>query len=48
MPGMAGDWLDEAKFVGVFGLLTIAAVLLAMAAGLVVAASGAAVLWPAL
>ena len=48
MPGMAGDWLDEAKVVGVFGLLTIGVMLLAMAAGLVVAASGATVLWLAL
>ena len=66
VPGMAGDWLTVAAVVGVFGLLTVAVMLLAVAAasggvgllagsrisrhadvaaGLVVAASGAAVLW---
>ena len=66
LPGVAGDWLALAAVVGVFGLLTIAVMLLAVAAassglgllagsrvgrhadvtaGLVVAASGAAVLW---
>ena len=66
VPGMARDWLAVAAVVGVFGLLTVAAMLLAVvacwhgvallgagrigrhadaAAGLVVAASGAAVLF---
>ena len=66
VPGMARDWLGVAAVVGVFGLLTIGAMLLAVvaawrgiallgpgrvgrhadvAAGLVVAASGAAVLF---
>ena len=66
VPGIAGDWLTVAAVVGVFGLLTVAVMLLAvavacsgvgllagnrlarhadLAAGLVVAASGAAVLW---
>jgi hypothetical protein len=66
VPGIAGDWLAVAAVVGVFGVLTIAVMLLAVAAassgvgllrggwigrhadvaaGLVVAASGAAVLW---
>ena len=66
VPGIAGDWLTVAAVVGVFGLLTVAVMLLAVAAaysgvgllagtrisrhadvaaGLVVAASGAAVLW---
>ena len=66
VPGMAGDWLAVAAVVGVFGLLTVGAMLLAVAAawrgvallgagrigrhadvaaGLVVAASGAAVLF---
>lgn len=66
VPGIAGDWLTVAGVVGVFGLLTVAVMLLAVgaafrgaalvrtgwvsrhadvAAGLVVAASGAAVLW---
>ena len=66
VPGMAGDWLAVAAVVGVFGLLTVAVMLLTVAAaysgvglladsrisrhadvaaGLVVAASGAAVLW---
>lgn len=66
VPGMARDWLAVAAVVGVFGLLTIGAMLLAVvaawhgvallgagrigrhadvAAGLVVAASGAAVLF---
>ena len=66
VPGMARDWLAVAAVVGVFGLLTIAAMLLAVvaawrgvallgagrigrhadvAAGLVIAASGAAVLF---
>ena len=66
VPGMARDWLAVAAVVGVFGLLTVAAMLLAVvaawrgvallgagrigrhadvAAGLVIAASGAAVLF---
>ena len=67
VPGIAGDWLAVAAVVAVFGLLTVAVMLLAVAAafrgatliraggwlgrhadvaaGLVVAASGAAVLW---
>lgn len=66
VPGIAGDWLAVAAVVGVFGVLTVAVMLLAVAAassgvgllrggwigrhadvaaGLVVAASGAAVLW---
>ena len=66
VPGIAGDWLTVAAVVGVFGLLTVAVMLLTVAAaysgvgllagsrltrhadvaaGLVVAASGAAVLW---
>ena len=66
VPGMARDWLAVAAVVAVFGLLTVAAMLLAVAAawrgaalfgagwigrhadaaaGLVVAASGAAVLF---
>ena len=66
VPGMARDWLALGAVIGVFGLLTIAVMLLAVsaawrgaallgagrigrhadaAAGLVVAASGAAVLW---
>ena len=66
VPGIAGDWLTVAGVVGVFGLLTVAVMLLTVAAaysgvgllagsrltrhadvaaGLVVAASGAAVLW---
>ena len=66
VPGMAGDWLTVAAVVGVFGLLTVAVMLLVVAAaysgvgllagtrisrhadvaaGLVVAASGAGVLW---
>ncbi len=66
VPGVAGDWLVVAAVVAVFGLLTVAVMLAAVAAahrgvglvgagrlgrhadvaaGLVVAASGAAVLW---
>ena len=66
VPGIAGNWFAVAAVVGVFGLLTIAVMLLTVAAassgvgllagrrlsrhadvaaGLVVAASGAAVLW---
>ena len=68
VPGLAGDWLAVAAVAGVFGLLTIAVMLAAVAAawhgigwigpsarhrgrlvpaaaGLVVTASGAAVLW---
>ncbi len=66
VPGVGGDWLAVAAVVGVFGLLTVAVMLAAVAAahrgvaligagrsgrhahvaaGLVVAASGAAVLW---
>ena len=66
VPGVAGDWLAVAAVVAVFGLLTVAVMLAAVAAahrgvglvgagwlgrhadvaaGLVVAASGAAVLW---
>ena len=66
VPGVAGDWLVVAAVVGVFGLLTVAVMLAAVAAahrgaalvgagrtgryahvaaGLVIAASGAAVLW---
>ena len=66
VPGIAGDWLTVAAVVGVFGLLTVAVMLLTVAAaysgvgllagsrltrhadvaaGMVVAASGAAVLW---